>query len=87
MLALAGEGKALVMLGSISEGMSLLDEANAAVVAGEMMDLNAISATCCYLIDACENVRDFERAAQWCSQRRRSSWEPLPPPPPPNRSP
>ncbi len=70
MLALAGEGKALVMLGSISEGMSRLDEANAAVVGGEMMDLNAISATCCYLIDACENVRDFERAAQWCSHMK-----------------
>jgi ATP/maltotriose-dependent transcriptional regulator MalT len=30
-----------------------------------MMDIMAIASTCCYLIDTCERVRDFDRAAQW----------------------
>ena len=46
--------------------MRRLDEATAAAVAGELEDLDAISSCCCYLIDACKQVRDFERAAQWC---------------------
>ena len=46
--------------------MRRLDEATAAAVAGELDDLDAISSCCCYLIDACKRVRDFERAAQWC---------------------
>lgn len=32
---------------------------------------NAIGATCCYLIHACERVRDFDRAAQWCEKVQR----------------
>ena len=27
--------------------------------------------TCCYLISACESVRDYDRAAQWCAQVER----------------
>jgi DNA-binding NarL/FixJ family response regulator len=46
--------------------MRRLDEATAATVAGELDDLDAISSCCCYLIDACKRVRDFERASQWC---------------------
>ena len=34
-----------------------LDEATAAAVAGELEDLDAISSCCCYLIDACKQVR------------------------------
>jgi LuxR family transcriptional regulator, maltose regulon positive regulatory protein len=52
--------------GEVDEGMRRLDEATAAAVAGELADLDAISSCCCYLIDACKRVRDFERAAQWC---------------------
>jgi len=66
MMALALEGLTLVSEGEVEEGMRRLDEATAAAVAGELEDLDAISSTCCYLIDACKRVRDFERAAQWC---------------------
>jgi LuxR family transcriptional regulator, maltose regulon positive regulatory protein len=66
MMAIALEGLALVCEGEIDEGMRRLDEATAATVAGELDDLDAISSCCCYLIDACKRVRDFERAAQWC---------------------
>jgi DNA-binding NarL/FixJ family response regulator len=66
MMALALEGLALVCAGEVDEGMRRLDEATAATVAGELDDLDAISSCCCYLIDACKRVRDFERASQWC---------------------
>ena len=66
MMALALEGLALVCEGEVEDGMRRLDEATAAAVAGELEDLDAISSCCCYLIDACKRVRDFERAAQWC---------------------
>ncbi|HEX7298847.1 MAG TPA: LuxR C-terminal-related transcriptional regulator [Solirubrobacteraceae bacterium] len=66
MMALALEGLTLVCEGEVEEGMRRLDEATAATVAGELADLDAISSCCCYLIDACKRVRDFERAAQWC---------------------
>jgi DNA-binding CsgD family transcriptional regulator len=60
------EGLALVTEGDIAAGMARLDEATTAAVSGEMSVPNAIGATCCYLIYACERVRDFDRAAQWC---------------------
>jgi DNA-binding NarL/FixJ family response regulator len=66
MMAIALEGLALVCEGEVDEGMRRLDEATAATVAGELDDLDAISSCCCYLIDACKRVRDFERASQWC---------------------
>ena len=68
MLGRALEGLALVCQGQVREGMRMLDEAAAAAVAGELADLQAISLTCCYLIFACERVRDYPRAAQWCER-------------------
>jgi ATP/maltotriose-dependent transcriptional regulator MalT len=68
MLAQASLGFATVCEGDITEGMRLLDEATAAAVAGEMTDPDAIVTTCCYLISACERVRDYDRAAQWCDR-------------------
>ena len=68
MLGRALEGLALVSQGRVRDGMHLLDEAAAAAVAGELADLQAIALTCCYLIFACERVRDYPRAAQWCDR-------------------
>jgi DNA-binding CsgD family transcriptional regulator len=68
MLAQASLGFAIVCEGNIAEGMRLLDEATAAAVSGEMTDPDAIVTTCCYLISACERVRDHDRAAQWCAR-------------------
>jgi DNA-binding CsgD family transcriptional regulator len=48
--------------------MKRLDEATAAATAGEMSDPLAVGFSCCYLIFACERVRDFERAGQWCER-------------------
>lgn len=68
MVAVALEGLALVGLGAVSDGMRLLDGATAAAVAGDMGDLKAVAATCCFMVFACERVRDVDRAAQWCDQ-------------------
>jgi DNA-binding NarL/FixJ family response regulator len=66
--ALALEGLALASEGRVTEGIRRLDEAAVAAVAGEMSELWAASRACCYLITACERVRDFERASQWCER-------------------
>jgi DNA-binding NarL/FixJ family response regulator len=68
MLGRAVQGLALVASGAAAEGLRSLDEVNTAVVAGEMHDLVAIGLACCYMIAACDRVRDYERAMQWCTR-------------------
>jgi DNA-binding NarL/FixJ family response regulator len=68
MLGRAVQGLALVASGAVAEGMRNLDEVNAAIVAGELGDLVAIGLACCYMIAACERVRDYDRAVQWCTR-------------------
>jgi ATP/maltotriose-dependent transcriptional regulator MalT len=63
--ALALEGLTLASEGHVTEGIRLLDEASAAAVAGEMSQLWAVGRACCYVITACERVRDLDRATQW----------------------
>jgi LuxR family maltose regulon positive regulatory protein len=70
MLDIALEGLALVTEGRVADGMGRLDEASVAVTAGEVSDPITIGVTCCYLIRACEQVRDYDRAAQWCERVR-----------------
>ena len=66
MLGLATEGLALIIEGELKEGMRRLDEATAAALGGEYREYVGVAWTCCYLIYACERVRDYDRAAQWC---------------------
>jgi LuxR family maltose regulon positive regulatory protein len=73
MLALALEGLVLVAEGQVDEGMRRLDEATASALAGEMGALDAVGATCCFLVHACERVRDYDRAAQWGERVERFS--------------
>jgi len=70
MIALAVDGMAMVTQGQVSQGMSCLDEATTAAVAGEMRDPSLIATACCILIHACEQVRDYDRARQWCERVR-----------------
>jgi ATP/maltotriose-dependent transcriptional regulator MalT len=67
MLAEALKGFILVVEGKISEGMPMLDEATLLAMTREEGDIKYTTITCCYLIDACERVRDYERASQWCN--------------------
>lgn len=75
LLARALEGLLLVAEGEIETGMRRLDEATAAALAGEMGQLNAVGATCCLLVHACERVHDYGRAAQWAERVRTFSRE------------
>jgi ATP/maltotriose-dependent transcriptional regulator MalT len=59
------EGIAMVSEGHVAEGMSRLDETTTAAVAGELDDLGVAGNACCYVLTACEQVRDYDRAAQW----------------------
>ena len=68
MLGLGLEGRALVSEGELEEGMHRLDEATTVALAGEASLLYCVAWACCYLISACERVRDYERAAQWCAR-------------------
>jgi DNA-binding CsgD family transcriptional regulator len=71
MIGGALRGFALVTSGRVSDGMGQLDDVNAAVLAGELNDPVAIALTCCYLVAACERVRDSDRAGQWCHRLKR----------------
>ncbi len=66
MAMLALEGLALVTLGQVDTGMRQLDEASAAVAAGEVTEPVFASTIYCFVINACERVRDIDRAGQWC---------------------
>lgn len=68
MLGLALEGRALVSLGDVDEGMRRLDEATATALGGDAELLSCVAWACCYLVSACEQVRDYDRASQWCRQ-------------------
>jgi DNA-binding NarL/FixJ family response regulator len=68
MLGLGLEGRALVSEGELEEGMRRLDEATTVALHGEARLLYCVAWACCYLISACERVRDYERAAQWCAR-------------------
>jgi LuxR family maltose regulon positive regulatory protein len=80
MVSLAVKGLALVTLGQVTEGMALLDEASTAAVHGEVDEPSARSTILCALMDACDRVRDFNRADQWCTLIREAAdrWR-LPP--------
>ncbi len=66
MFAVGVEGLALVNEGDVADGMARLDEATTAALAGEFEEIVAAGWTFCFLLNACERVRDFERAAEWC---------------------
>jgi ATP/maltotriose-dependent transcriptional regulator MalT len=68
MLAEALKGFILVTEGNVREGMQLLDEATVLALSEESGDIHRITTTCCFLIDACQRIRDYERAGQWCNK-------------------
>jgi tetratricopeptide (TPR) repeat protein len=66
MLCLALAGLAFVADGEVRDGMRKLDAAVTAALAGEVTNVRAIEVICCHLIDACQRVRDLDRAGEWC---------------------
>jgi len=59
-----GEGRMLVYLGELSEGMALLDEAMVSIEAGELSTLAAGDGYCT-VIDACAELFDLARWRSW----------------------
>jgi ATP/maltotriose-dependent transcriptional regulator MalT len=66
-------GFALVTTGRVAEGLRELDEVSAAILAGELTDRLLIGLAGCYLIGACDRVRDHGRAVQWCDRIKEHS--------------
>lgn len=63
-LARHGQGRALIRLGDLDAGVGLLDEAMAAVEAGEISTLVA-GDIYCSVIEACQEIFDLRRAQEW----------------------
>jgi tetratricopeptide (TPR) repeat protein len=62
-IALLGETRAAS--GRVAEGMKLLDQAMAAVSAGEVTGHGAVGEIYCRLLSACEHAGDVRRAEEW----------------------
>jgi DNA-binding NarL/FixJ family response regulator len=63
-LARIGEGRMLVYLGDIPEGVALLDEAMVSIEAGELSPM-ATGDAYCTVIDACAELFDLGRCRSW----------------------
>ena len=63
-LALQGHGRSLIRSGEIQRGVTLLDEAMVAVLAGEISPVVAGSVYCSVL-DCCRELFDLRRAQEW----------------------
>ena len=73
MVGRALHGFALVTMGRVPEGLRELDEVSAAILAGELSDRLMIGLAGCYVIGACDRVRDHARAIQWCDRIKEHS--------------
>jgi len=65
-------GYAEITAGRVTEGLRTLDEVSASVLAGEVKDYVLTALACCYLIAACDRIRDYDRATQWCDRLKES---------------
>jgi DNA-binding CsgD family transcriptional regulator len=69
-LACHGRGRALIRLGNISEGVALLDEAMASVIAGDVTSIVA-GDVYCSVLEACQETFDVRRAFEWTTSLAR----------------
>ena len=59
-----GQGQTLIGLGRIADGVSMLDEAMVAVIAGEVSPFR-VGFVSCAVIDTCQEIFDLARAQEW----------------------
>ena len=69
-LACHGRGRTLIRLGQVTEGVALLDEAMASVIAGDVTSLVAGNVYCSVL-EACQETFDLRRAYEWTTSLAR----------------
>lgn len=69
-LGLHDQGRALVAMGRVAEGMALMDEATVAAVGGELSP-SATGIIYCNIISTCENLADIRRAGEWTEAAKR----------------
>jgi class 3 adenylate cyclase len=69
-MALVGKGRLLVQSGEVDKGLTLLDEATAAAVSGELQPYATGTVYCC-TIASCQDVGDYRRAAEWTEEANR----------------
>ncbi len=67
---LNAQGRMLIYAGRVREGLALLDESMVAVTMGEVSPVYA-GDIYCSLIEACQEVSDYGRAAEWTSRLTR----------------
>lgn len=75
--ALADSGYALVVHGRLRGGFARLDEAMAALSAGEVQNLGIASSSYCALLSACDRAGDVRRAEEWSRVVTKSILDPL----------
>ncbi len=63
-MGLSSQGRLLLYSGRVPEGLALLDESMVGVVAGDVSPIIA-GVTYCNMIEACQEICDFGRAAEW----------------------
>ncbi len=63
--ARASLGMMLVFSGNVEDGMGQLDEALAAICAGDVEELPVVEGCLCGLLNACERTNDVTRAEEW----------------------
>jgi DNA-binding CsgD family transcriptional regulator len=69
-LACHGRGRALLHLGRIAEGVALLDEAMASVIAGDVTPVLA-GDIYCSVLEGCQEICDLPRAHEWTASLAR----------------
>lgn len=69
-LGLHDQGRILVAMGRVEEGMKLIDEATVGALAGELTPF-ATAAIYCNTIVACEGLADYRRAREWTEAAKR----------------
>ena len=69
-LACHGRGRALIRLGSTTEGVALLDEAMVSVIAGDVLPVLA-GDVYCSVLEGCQEIFDLRRAYEWTTSLSR----------------